>query len=715
MATRTIKARVELDGEKQYKQALSELNSGNKVLASEMRKLQAEYKGNADSVEFLNKKSDLLQRQLQQQKDKVTTLREAVANAAKEYGEADKRTQDWIAKLNNAEAAEIELTKSIEDNAAAIKDAETNLTAYEDAITDLDTDSKILASEMAKLKAEYDGNTDSFEYLSKASKKLSDELNVQHEKVEKLREAVKRSAEAYGENDKRTKDFILRLNEAETAEIEIQNQINKTNESLEKQSDTSLGLGDALKGVASKLGVDLPKGATEALNGMNSLSAGTVAAMGAAAAGVMALVGAVKSLQEQTIEAAARADDILTKAAQMNMSNQMYQALQFAAPFVDVDVETLAGSLNKLTAAMGDAAAGSEAAQEKFAKLGVAITNTDGSLRNAYDVWLDTMDALAGIENETERDVAAQELLGKSAASLATIYKQGTGTLREYIKAAEDNYVMSDEQLEQLGAVDDAWNKLQLSIQHNKDTIGAAWAPTAQKALESFDRLVTAAGKALVDSGIIQGFGELVQFTLNLLDPIADLLSAADGAPGRLSPVYEALHAIAGVLAMIADAANVAIGLVQTLTIVGARQGLQRIGTALGYGASSGSYSYMQQWNGTAARMDAQLGGYRGNGGADMSGYGYDSATGRYYDLNTGNYIFHNAGGTNYWKGGLTWVGENGPELVSLPRGSEIMSAQESRTVGTTAIYVTIDAKNVREFNDIIDMAYDAQAQMRMR
>lgn len=603
MATRTIKARVELDGEKQYKQALSELNSGNKVLASEMRKLQAEYKGNADSVEFLNKKGDLLQRQLQQQKDKVKTLQEAVANAGKQYGEADKRTQDWIVKLNNAEAAQFDLEHAIEEN----------------------------------------------------------------------------------------------------------------NQAIEGQTEEMSGLGDVVGDLASKLGINLPKGATEALNGMNSLSAGTVAAMGAAAAGVMALVGAVKSLQEQTIEAAARADEILTRATQMNMSTQMYQALQFAAPFVDVDVDTLAGSLNKLTAAMGDAAAGSEAAKAKFAELGVAITNTDGSLRNAYDVWLDTMDALAGIENETERDVAAQELLGKSAASLATIYKQGTGTLREYIKTAEDNYVMSEEQLEQLGAVDDAWNQLQLSIQHNKDMIGAAWAPTAQKALESFDRLVTAAGKALVDSGIIQGFGELVQFTLNLLDPIADLLSAADGAPGRLSPVYEALHAIAGVLAMIADAANVAIGLVQTLTIVGARQGLQRIGTALGYGASSGSYSYMQQWNGTAARMDAQLGGYRGNGGADMSGYGYDSATGRYYDLNTGNYIFHNAGGTNYWKGGLTWVGENGPELVSLPRGSEIMSAQESRTVGTTAIYVTIDAKNVREFNDIIDMAYDAQAQMRMR
>ena len=56
MATRTAGAKVVLDGENEYKQALTSLNDGNRVLASEMKKLQAEYKGNSDSVEFLTKK-----------------------------------------------------------------------------------------------------------------------------------------------------------------------------------------------------------------------------------------------------------------------------------------------------------------------------------------------------------------------------------------------------------------------------------------------------------------------------------------------------------------------------------------------------------------------------------------------------------------------------------------------------------------------------------
>lgn len=37
--------------------------------------------------------------------------------------------------------------------------------------------------------------------------------------------------------------------------------------------------------------------------------------------------------------------------------------------------------------------------------------------------------------------------------------------------------------------------------------------------------------------------------------------------------------------------------------------------------------------------------------------------------------IGNNAAGTNNWRGGLTWVGEKGPELLDLPRGSSITPA----------------------------------------
>ena len=575
---------IELTGDQKYKQALKELNSGNAVLRSEMVKLQAEYKNNANSVEFLNKKGDLLQRQLQQQQDKVKTLRDAVAYATKEYGEASTKTQDYIKQLNYAEAAEFNLQHAIDEN----------------------------------------------------------------------------------------------------------------NEAIQNQGKAMTSFGDAISGVADKLGIQIPQGAKEALNGMNKLSAGTVAAMGAAAAGVALVVKGIKELQQTTLEAAARADEIMTRSTQMNISAQQYQALQYASPFVDVDVDTMASSLSKLTKLIGEAASGGEEARAKFADLHVEFQNGDQTLRNAYDVWLDTMDALAGITDETERDIAAQNLLGKSASELANIYREGTGALREYIEAAEDNYVMSEEQLEQLGAVDDAWEHLQLSIEHNKDMIAVQWAPAAKASLESFDKLVTAAGKALVDSGIIQGFAELVQFEASLLDPIASLHKSEDGATARLRPVYEILHGIAGVFALISDAADTVIGILQGINVFGGwesmKAGWHKVGVAQGYGKSSGEFSHMQQWMGYST-----------------DGYYYDESIGAW----TGNYGF-NAGGTSNWRGGLTWVGEAGPELVSLPKGSQIYNTQDSEQMLGDTYYITLNVDKIEDIQDVVDLVKSARVVNRM-
>ena len=63
----------------------------------------------------------------------------------------------------------------------------------------------------------------------------------------------------------------------------------------------------------------------------------------------------------------------------------------------------------------------------------------------------------------------------------------------------------------------------------------------------------------------------------------------------------------------------------------------------------------------------------------------------------------------------MTWVGEAGPELVSLPQGSRIYSNQESQQMARDTFYITIDAKNVQEFNDIVELAKSARVRRRMR
>jgi hypothetical protein len=48
----------------------------------------------------------------------------------------------------------------------------------------------------------------------------------------------------------------------------------------------------------------------------------------------------------------------------------------------------------------------------------------------------------------------------------------------------------------------------------------------------------------------------------------------------------------------------------------------------------------------------------------------------------------NNATGTNYWQGGATWVGERGPELVNLPRGSQVINNRESEAMSGSQVTI---------------------------
>lgn len=65
-----------------------------------------------------------------------------------------------------------------------------------------------------------------------------------------------------------------------------------------------------------------------------------------------------------------------------------------------------------------------------------------------------------------------------------------------------------------------------------------------------------------------------------------------------------------------------------------------------------------------------------------------------------------NATGTSYWKGGYTMVGEHGPELVSLPAGSKVLSSSSTQnTLGGSNVAINVSSLVVREEADIEKIA----------
>ncbi|WP_102266045.1 phage tail protein [Massilicoli timonensis] len=112
--------KIGLEGEKEFKKALSEINQSFKVLGSEMKVVQSQFDKNDSSVEALTARNKVLNKEIEAQKQKIETLRSALANASEFFGENDRRTQNWQIQLNNATAALNNMERELEQNEKAI-------------------------------------------------------------------------------------------------------------------------------------------------------------------------------------------------------------------------------------------------------------------------------------------------------------------------------------------------------------------------------------------------------------------------------------------------------------------------------------------------------------------------------------------------------------------------------------------------------------------
>ncbi len=515
MAAPSINTKIKLDGEREYKAALAEIKSGLNVLKSELNLASEQFRDNADSVEALTKKNDILDRTILTQKEKIEQIEKALQSSASAYGEADERTNRWKTQLNNAQAELVKMERALKDN--------------EDALQ--------------KAQKETDGTTTAFGKLKKA---LSDTK----------------------EQGTGVKGLFANLKEE-----------------FSGSGETARGLGDALTDVAGKFGIQLPEGAQKAVQSLNGINAGAALAVTGLGLVAAAVVKAEKALVDITKEAGAAASEILKLSSVTGQSTESIQEFDYAAEMIGVSSDRIRDSLKETTNKMQEARDGNEATAAAYAKLGVAITDADGNLRSAEDVFYDTIDALGQMENRTERDAVAMDLMSESAQELNPLIDAGSDTLKKYAdEAHEMGYVLDNDALTSLKAVDTGFQTLQKTQEAVKNQMAAEFAPYLTKALEDIRELIQKVGKALIESGAVDAFGSILESSVALLEPLGSLISAI------LPALAAALKPIAQTVALIADTANVIVGL---FTFNG-----DKIRTALGLNASSGQLSNMQRASG---------------------------------------------------------------------------------------------------------------------
>jgi len=71
--------KIGLEGEKEFKKSLAEINNSFKVLGSEMKLVDSQFDKNDKSTEALTARSEVLNKEIDSQKQKIETLRSALA------------------------------------------------------------------------------------------------------------------------------------------------------------------------------------------------------------------------------------------------------------------------------------------------------------------------------------------------------------------------------------------------------------------------------------------------------------------------------------------------------------------------------------------------------------------------------------------------------------------------------------------------------------
>lgn len=192
MATgkRKIGAVIALDGESAFKKSVSACNSSLKTMKSEMSLVTEQFKGQADSMDALRTKHDVLEKTLNKSVDLQSELEKALENSQKNYAEAGNQLDGYRKQLATATSALADLEKQQAEN---------------------------------------------------ADDSLAQQIKEQKEEMERLTDIVNRGEKAYAKAESSVETWQQKLNDAKIQVVRLQREIDTNNQYMDEASKSADG------------------------------------------------------------------------------------------------------------------------------------------------------------------------------------------------------------------------------------------------------------------------------------------------------------------------------------------------------------------------------------------------------------------------------------------------------------------------------------------
>ena len=513
--------KIGIEGEKEFKKALSEINQSFKVLGSEMKLVSSQFDKNDKSVQALSARNTVLNKEIEAQKNKVEFLRAALQNAADSFGENDRRTQNWQIQLNNAEAALNSMERELSDNERAIE-----------ALSQEETDA------------------------ADATERLSQEIARQEDALAGMKRAYSNAVLQYGKGSSEAKELEGRISQ-------LSGELKENRERMKDAGDVAEDLGESLEDAsegADKLGSGLSV-ATVAMG--NLIASGIQAALN----GIKELGSTIWNLDEATEEYRVAQGKLTTAFEAAGYSGEAAQKsyTEFYKILGDTDTATEASQLLAQLAqneqditkwtniaagvygTFGDALPieGMIESANETAKVG----QVTGSLADALN-WVgisedEFNEKLAACSDESERNRLIME-------TLSGAYDEASGAFyrnNEALVASREGQAQLDETLAGLGE----------TISNVKNSLRAEFLPAISEVISAFTDMINGVDGA--DEAFAGAITGLVNTAVSMLPQFVDtgmqmLTSLLSGIIQSLPAVVEGAAQIIVTLAQgIAEAA----------------------------------------------------------------------------------------------------------------------------------------------------------------
>lgn len=590
---------------------------------------------------------------------------------------------------------------------------------FKAALASIDQQIKINKAQIKLLTQEYNLNEDGMQTLTTKQSVLQSTYDEQAKKVAALDEKYKAMADTYGQTDKRVATLKVQMLDAATAMAKTEEEIKKNADAMDAYQAEVDGSGQTAKKLSESLELveaKLAANKAEVDRIAQSYDKGDRSAKGYEARN--------KALAEQNKQLGARMEqqrekiELLNKAMEKaadtygenSVEVQKYKK-QLAEAQTEIDktsktieenTKTMNSEANPLLDTFKDLTdqvgiklpEGFDNVIGKFGKfgeigaqLGTAVTITKGIIKTIADA----SDSFSNLKENAQMlgmdTTAYQELkyalgqVGLSEKDLLEIMnplyskiKEADDVLGDYAKGLKNMGSATDEERKKINEMMKQWDEMGI-------------------------RLYDDQGNLRDIAGVFYDLIDAYSETTTATDRIVKMQKIFGETAGKVNEVVETGgKALRGY----AEAAGETGKVLNESTV----QAMDNVNTAL------------EKFNGNIKLAKDSLGallvGWM-TGNFDIVGDAWDAIKGSIKGMFTGY-----ADGTYNHPGGYALVGERGPEILRLPTGSQVyptgvsQSMMQSARGGGDTYNITIDAKSVREFNDIVRIARSARQNGRM-